>query len=121
MKWTIIMTTGEEYPFEMPESNIGDRSLAFVCPFCLYVWAAIKCEKPWQPIFDIEHASCEDCNVTNYGTEIPGSLLSRSLFQNGWDDDLLFYLPLPLLKRELELHLRIYDRDQHTFERIFGA
>jgi hypothetical protein len=84
------------------------HSRAKVCPKCLEVWALMRTEKGGP--FGIESQFCEGCRQGLDGEVVPGSLLDDRV---SWtvDWDLIRYLPVALLQREFELHVRAIQED----------
>lgn len=85
------------------------RSMTLICPACLKQWACLIFEgdsTAWpQP------QPCRDCTLPPSGREyVPGSLLIDYSWGAGlFDTELLEGLPPELLRREVELHLRVAD------------
>lgn len=82
------------------------RSHMLVCPKCRQTWAWLKFVDDtlcWP-----QGQFCKDCGATDYWHPVPGSLL----VEEGYgviDESLLDKLPLELLQREFELHIKAYN------------
>jgi hypothetical protein len=99
------------------------RSRVFLCPFCRRSWAEIKLDgkKVGEEEYQVIACSCERCGkpTKRIGFSdrslhpIPGSLLdSDVVFDIDWG--LLETLPEPLLRRELLLHIKAFETDEHS-------
>lgn len=103
----IVLSGGE--PFQFKRARVWQnfeggnlqvsRSAAFVCPSCLNVWAR-SYNLGDKPEYQIVAKHCEGC-----GGELAGSLLDH-------DPVLLDYLPDLLLRREVALHFKWFDREE---------
>jgi hypothetical protein len=114
MKRYIIFFDEDKVSINRPEFYCGwpVNDLAFICPECLDVWATIEAEgdRPYQ----IQVISCENHLSTHWILNpIPGSILDNSMFSNGPDWDLLAALPIELLRREYNLHIKQFERYQN--------
>lgn len=80
-----------------------DEGKYFCCNVCQQVWGWIYYpNRFWQP----HHSDCEQHNSNRYEYEnIPGSLLSGGAYE-------LEVMPLSVLKREFEVHVREIERRQ---------
>jgi hypothetical protein len=86
------------------------HSILLVCPRCHKAWAKILIDGDWEawPVA----TSCYPCNWQGNdpgGTHVPGSVLRSTSTNELTDWTLLEALPIELLKRELELHLKALD------------
>jgi hypothetical protein len=87
------------------QSHVAHSQL-LVCPRCCTPWAKLRFDDDdlcW-PMSQF----CEHCPLRDDWHPVPGSLL----VEEGWgvvDDSLLQALPLSLLKREFDLHLKAFS------------
>lgn len=113
MKVTIFIAKNNQFfdierpPIDEARGGFHIGSRAKVCPHCLELWAYMKAES--DPIFGIESQSCSSCS-REYLLGVPGSLLDDRL---SWtvDWDLIRYLPERLLRREFELHVKAFMKE----------
>lgn len=85
-----------------------------VCPVCLLHWCTITVGK--GPPYSVEGQNCTMCpslNPSIYGVPIPGSLL-EDIGSQTVDWDLLDFLPLDLVRRELLLTIEAFTRDYRS-------
>jgi hypothetical protein len=114
MKVAILIVNGWKGEIDRPEIDSARgfyiHSRAKVCPVCLEVWALIRTEKGGP--FGIESQFCAGCRQGFDGEVVPGSLLDDRV---SWtvDWDLVRYLPMALLQREFDLHVRAIQEDSH--------
>ena len=86
------------------------HSVLLVCPRCHKTWAKILIDGDWEawPV----GASCQACDWQGNdpgGTHVPGSVLRSTSTNELTDWTLLEALPVELLKRELDLHMKQFD------------
>jgi hypothetical protein len=82
------------------------RSRLLVCPRCRSTWATVLVEGDLDA-FPVT-AGCYPCNWSNELFNIPGSILWSTETNELTDWTLLEALPMELVKRELELHLKAF-------------
>ena len=83
------------------------RSRLLVCPRCRSTWATVLVEGDLDAFATT--ASCYPCNWSNELFNVPGSILWSTETNELTDWTLLEALPMELVKRELELHLKAYE------------
>ena len=83
------------------------RSRLLVCPRCRATWATVLVEGDLDA-FPVT-AGCYPCNWSNALFTVPGSILWSTETNELTDWTLLEALPMELVKRELELHLKVYE------------
>jgi hypothetical protein len=84
------------------------RSRLLVCPRCRSTWATVLVEGDLDA-FPVT-AGCYPCNWSNELFNVPGSILWSTETNELTDWTLLEALPMELVKRELELHLKVFDK-----------
>jgi|HubBroStandDraft_5_1064220.scaffolds.fasta_scaffold76305_3 hypothetical protein len=83
------------------------RSRLLVCPRCRATWATVLVEGDLDA-FPVT-AGCYPCNWSNELFNVPGSILWSTETNELTDWTLLEALPEALVKRELELHLKVFS------------
>lgn len=101
--------------FDRPAPNEGgDFSFAraLVCPQCLLLWCTIK-DLTEQHEFHIIAEPCEQCSRGGGYNSVPGSVLKAG--DHSLDYELLNLLPLAMVKREFDLHIKAIGNECDYF------
>lgn len=119
--WIKFSRNGRSYQIDRPEQDTARGgfwifSRAKVCPHCLQVWATLTTEKGAP--YGIECQPCLICS-SSFGNGVPGSLIDDRV-SHTVDWDLIRYLPVELLQREFDLHIRMIEKDSEN-ERSFDS
>lgn len=97
-----------EHSFGRPGEPPGylAKSHCLFCPRCQRLWATLAIQGEFL-IWPVAQ-TCSECQISDEWMPVPGSLLAEEGF-GVIDLELLWALPEPLLRREFDLHLKVYS------------
>lgn len=92
---------------------VSPENSLLVCPACQRAWASLSYLDRRQWHYPIP-AFCVDCPFEDWRGNIPGSLLLNYGYGHTYDTELLERMPEPLLRREFNIHLAWYKRQEQS-------
>ena len=98
--------------FQSPAGGwVSPDNTLLVCPACQRSWASLAYtdRRAWLYPYP---AFCRDCPFEDWRKGVPGSVLLNYGLGHTLDTELLERLPEPLLRREFDLHLAWFTRQE---------